>query len=43
MLPLLYRWPLRDDNLITAIGPKPSKPIDFDEDEVPQLAHIRVP
>ena len=33
MLPMLYRWPLRDDSLITAIGPIPSKPLEVVEDE----------
>ena len=33
MLPTLLRWPLRDDSLVTAIGPVPAKPLEAAEDE----------
>ena len=33
MLPALLRWPLRDDSLVTAIGPVPTKPREAAEDE----------
>ena len=33
MLPALYRWPLRDNSLVTTIGPTPAKPLDYEEDE----------
>jgi len=46
MLPMLYRWPLRDDSLITSIGPLPVKPRQVEEDEgarvLDQVAELTV-